>query len=75
MKSHTYHRHVQRSSVFVALLLFNLVLLILQLWLFVAVLENAVAGDTKIAVPAAIASVAILLFNLSLFRAAWKMEH
>ena len=67
-------RRQQKSSVFVALLLFNLVLVLIQLWLFVSVLENMLAGDLKMAVPAAIASVVILLVNIWMLRGVGKME-
>ena len=40
MKSPAYYRKRQLSAVFVALLLFQLILILLQLWLFVSVLEG-----------------------------------
>lgn len=67
-------RRQQKSSVFVALLLFNLVLVLIQLWLFVSVLENMLAGDLKMAIPAAIASVVILAVNVWMLRGIEKME-
>ena len=67
-------RRQQKSSVFVALLLFNLVLVLIQLWLFVSVLENMLAGDLKMAIPAAIASVVILSVNMWMLRGIDKME-
>ena len=57
-------RERQKSTVFVGLILFAIVLLTLQLWLFVAVLENMLGGHTAMAVPAAAASVAILFVNI-----------
>lgn len=57
-------RRQQKASVFVALLLFNLVLVLIQLWLFVSVLDNLLAGDFKMAAPAALASIAILAVNV-----------
>lgn len=58
------HRRRQRSSVFAALLLFNLVLVLLQLWLFVGVLESLQDGRVTMAIPAAILSFAILGVNV-----------
>ena len=67
-------RRRQKSSVFVALLLFNLVLVLIQLWLFVSVLENMIAGDIKMAIPAAITSAVILAVNIWMLRGIEHME-
>ncbi len=67
-------RRRQKATVFAGLLLFNLVLVLLQLWLFVAVLENLLAGDSQMAVPAAIASAVILLVNVWMLRGILHME-
>lgn len=58
------HRRRQRSGVFAALLLFNLVLVLLQLWLFVGVLESLQDGRVTMAIPAAILSLVILAVNV-----------
>jgi hypothetical protein len=58
----------QISAIFVALLLFNMVLVMLQLWLFASVLEAVIHGDSDMAVPAAIASVGLLLVNIWMLR-------
>lgn len=58
------HRRRQRSAIFVALLMFILVLVLLQLWLFVGVLESIQDGRTTMAIPAAILSVVILGVNV-----------
>lgn len=58
------HRRRQRSGVFAALLLFNLVLVLLQLWLFVGVLESIQDGRVTMAIPAAILSVVIMGVNI-----------
>jgi hypothetical protein len=68
------YRHRQKSPVFAALLLFNLVLVLIQLWLFVSVLENMLAGDLKMAIPAAIASVVILGVNIWMLKGIVYME-
>ena len=58
----------QRSTVFVALLLFNLILVLLQLWLFVSVLEGLLNGRVDMALPAGIASLALFGVNLWMLR-------
>jgi hypothetical protein len=63
-----YRRRRQKSVVFGALLLFGLLLFMLQIWLFVAVLENLLAGNTHVAIPAAVASIVILLVNIWMLR-------
>jgi len=63
-----YRRRRQKAVVFGALLLFGLMLFMLQIWLFVAVLENMLAGRTHVAVPAAAASIGILLVNIWMLR-------
>lgn len=68
------HRRRQRSSVFVALLLFNLVLVILQLWLFVSILESALDGDSQFAIPKAAISFVILGVNLWMLKGIYRME-
>ncbi|MBX7131121.1 MAG: hypothetical protein K1X67_00435 [Fimbriimonadaceae bacterium] len=58
----------QRSTVFVALLLFNLILVLLQLWLFVSVLEGLLNGRADMALPAGAASLALFGVNLWMLR-------
>lgn len=48
--------------------MFNLVLVLLQLWLFVSVLEGVIHGHTAMAVPAGIASVGLFAVNLWMLR-------
>jgi hypothetical protein len=64
MKDPTYFRKRQKSPLFVALLLFNLVLVILQLWLFVSALEGILAGETVMVIPAAFVSMFCLGINV-----------
>lgn len=59
----------QRSTVFVALLLFGMVLVVLQLWLFVSVLENAIHGEMPSSKVAAAISVGLFLVNVWMVRA------
>jgi polyferredoxin len=74
MKRVRERRNAQKGLVYVAMLLFNLCLVILQLWLFVAVLENMLAGRPQMAVPAAAVSVLILAANLWMLAGLKRME-
>ena len=67
-------RRRQKSSVFVALLLFNLVFVLIQLWLFVSVLEDLLGGQARMAIPAAIISIVILGANIWMLRGIDKMD-
>ena len=75
MKGPGYFRHQQRSSVFVALLLFELVLVLLQLWLFVSALEGILAGEPGMALPAAIVSAVCLAVNTWMLMGVEKTDH
>ncbi|MFN8219661.1 MAG: DUF6755 family protein [Fimbriimonadales bacterium] len=74
MKTPLERRRAQRSSVLVGLQLFNLVLILLQLWLFVTILEGLLGGETGAAVTAAIASVGILVVNIWILAGIYRME-
>ncbi|HRK21611.1 MAG TPA: hypothetical protein PLX06_07380 [Fimbriimonadaceae bacterium] len=67
-------RERQKSTVFVALLLFSLVLIVLQLWLFVAVLENLLSGHATMAIPAAGASAVILAIQAWMLLGVYRMD-
>lgn len=74
MKTPEKLRHRQQSEVFAALLLFILVLVLIQLWLFVSVLEYALAHGLGMSMPAAITSVIILGINVWMLRGISHME-
>lgn len=74
MKTPLERRRAQRSSVLVGLQLFNLVLILLQLWLFVTILEGLLGGETGAAVTAAVASVGILVVNIWILTGIYRME-
>lgn len=74
MKGPKYSRRRQRSEVFLALLLFNLILVLLQLWLFVSVLEGLLGGHSAMAMPAAGASILILAVNVWILRGTYTGE-
>ncbi|GMV90205.1 MAG: hypothetical protein AMXMBFR81_31350 [Chthonomonas sp.] len=68
-------RRSQKSTVFVALMLFQFVLVLLQLWLFVSVLEGQIGGGAKeMAVPGAAVSVAILAVNIWMLLGIRRMD-
>lgn len=75
MKTPGYFRRQQRSAVFNGLLLFNLVLIMLQLWLFVSVLENLIDGKPQMAIPAAVVSVVCLGVNVWMLLGVRRMEN
>ena len=56
-------RRQQRAAVFTVLLMFQFVLVLLQLWLFVSVIEGTVAGGSPIAVTAMIVSFVCFAIN------------
>lgn len=74
MKRTAFLRRKQKSAVFVALLLLNLVLVLIQLWLFVSVLEDMLASKYEMAIPAAVASLVILLVNIWMLRGIDRIE-
>ena len=74
MKRQNLLRHRQQAVVFVSLLLFNLVLVLIQLWLFVTVLENLLGGYIAMAVPAAFTSFVILALNIWMLRGIERIE-
>ena len=63
-----FHRRRQKAVVFVGLMLFGLIFFLIQIWLFVAVLENVLAGHVALAVPAAVASIVVFLANVWMLR-------
>ena len=67
-------RHRQQAAVFAVQLLFNLVLIILQIWLFTATLENMLAGKPFMAVPAAIASLVCASINVWMLVGLYKSD-
>lgn len=57
-------RRRQKSVVFAGLLFFQIVLFLIQLWLFVMVLENLLAGEIHMVEEATIASLGMLALNI-----------
>ncbi len=57
----------QRLTIVLGIMAIVLLLVILQLWLFMATMEAYLGGNDNIVVPGLIASVACLLLNFGLF--------
>lgn len=74
MNPRSSHRHAQQAAVFVALLMFALVLLTIQLWLFVGALEARLRGNDHMALPAAVISLLIFGFNVWMFLGLRRIE-
>lgn len=68
MNAPEFHRRRQKAVVIVGMLLFQLLLFFLQIWLFVMLLENLLAGQRAMAIPAAAASVAVFAINVWMLR-------
>lgn len=67
MKTPLQFRKEQRTATFVAMLLFGFLLLLIQMWLFVASLDTMLEGRTLLAIPAAL--VSLLCFGVN----AWML--
>ncbi len=67
-------RHEQESVAFVGMLLFLLVLILIQMWLFTATLDNFLEGKWNNALPAAAVSLACLGINAWMLIGLGRME-
>ena len=57
----------QRMTIVLGIMTIVLLLVILQLWLFMATMEAYLGGNDNIVVPGLIASIVCLLLNFGLF--------
>ncbi len=64
----------QRQTIVSAILLFVVLLAVLQLWLFTASTNAYLAGDTSIALPAALVSLVCFGVNLAFLRYLYRLE-
>jgi lipopolysaccharide export LptBFGC system permease protein LptF len=64
VNSPQFQRRRQKAVVLVGFLLFALILFLIQLWLFVMVLENFLAGKTDMVIQASIFSFILLGINV-----------
>lgn len=74
MRTPAQYRHEQKSMAYSLLLLFNLCLVILQLWLFVSVLEDMQRGRYSVAMPAAGLSALCLGVNVLFLKSLYNLE-
>jgi hypothetical protein len=74
MRDPKQQRRNQHTTVYTALLLFNLTLVIVQLWLFVGALEGILSGNVRMAIPAAVFSVLLMLANVWMLVGIVKLE-
>ena len=64
----------QRATVVYGILGFELILVIVQLWLFTATMSAHLGGDDGVVIPAAVASLLCLALNLGLLRHLYGLE-
>lgn len=64
MNTPQFQRRRQKAVVFVGFLLFALILFLIQLWLFVMVLERTLAGKTEMVIPVACLSLVLCAANV-----------
>ncbi len=64
---HSRFVYSQRMTIALGILSVVLVIVVLQLWLFTATMEEFLGGNNAIGFPAWVASVVCLLLNLGLF--------
>ncbi|HLK13458.1 MAG TPA: DUF6755 family protein [Fimbriimonadaceae bacterium] len=67
-------RKEQRTAAFVAILLFAFLLLLIQMWLFVASLDTLLEGRTLLAIPAAVVSLVCFGINAWMLLGLRRME-
>lgn len=64
----------QKTTIVFGVLAIVLVMVVLQLWLLTATMNAFLAGQERVIVPAAIASLVCLALNVGLLRYVYKME-
>jgi hypothetical protein len=67
-------RRQQKSVVLAGLLLFGLVLFVLQLWLFVTTLEEALAGHVRLSWATAVASVLLVMVDVWMLNGIYRLD-
>lgn len=64
----------QRTTVMYGILGFELILVVLQLWLLTATMNAYLGDDERVIIPAAIASCACLALNVGLLRYLYRLD-
>lgn len=74
MKSVHEDRRRQRGLVVGTLIMFQLVIVLLQLWLFVSVLDGVAAGASPIGFTATVVSLACFAANAWMLVGVWRID-
>lgn len=74
MRHESRFARAQRMTILNAILLFVVLIVVLQVWLLTATMNAYLGGDTAVALPAALASVACLGLNVGLLRHLYRFE-
>lgn len=74
MKGHSHFARSQRMIIVMGILSLVAVIVILQLWLFIATMNAFLSGDHGVVLPAAITSVACLALNAGLLWYLYALE-
>ncbi len=64
----------QRMTIINGMLVFVILIVVLQLWLFTATVNATLGGDTTVALPAALVSLLCLGLNIGLLRYLVRFE-
>ena len=64
----------QKTTIVFGILSIVLMMVILQLWLLTATMNAFLAGQEKVIIPAAIASIICFMLNAGLLRYIYRME-
>ncbi len=74
MNRRTHFARSQRMTIAAGILFIVILIIILQLWLFVATVNAFLGGDTAVLLPAALASLVCLGLNLGLLWYLYALE-
>ena len=74
MNRRTHFARSQRMTIAAGILFIVILIIILQLWLFVATFNAFLGGDTAVLLPAALASLVCLGLNLGLLWYLYALE-
>ena len=64
----------QRTPILMAILCIVIIIVVLQLWLLTATMNAFLAGQERVIIPAALASIVCFALNLGLLSYIYKME-
>lgn len=73
MKQRQFSRQ-QKTTIMFGILSLVLMIVVLQLWLLTATMNAFLAGQERVIIPAAAASLVCLALNLGLLRYVYRME-